>query len=131
MSLEPIPAGQPIRASWIARLVALVVRGLKLSAAFPLRWQQDESGAHLALAWWFELKPFELVGPLGKGSQAPALLLEWDRTSEQYRLPAAPGMSDRLTVYDMVGTFTGRAGDRGYAFFSRTSGRWEIVQLEC
>lgn len=129
---EALKAGDKISERWIAKLVRSIWISLGLSVAWPLNLVRVAGvGARISLAWYFELVLFELSGTLNKGSSAQATRLVWNVQSSRYEVPASVADTDRMTVYDMLGTFTGSAGDRGYAFFSRTSGRWEIVQLEC
>jgi len=67
----------------------------------------------------FHLRLFELIEPLEAGRSAKARLLKWDGT--RY----AP-TGEEITVHDFAGSH-GTAHDRGYAFQSDQSKRWEVL----
>lgn len=65
------------------------------------------------------MRQFELLDDLREGDSAPAVLLSWNgkryiRTEE------------KVQVHDFVGQ-RGHRGDRGYAFLSTESGKWEVA----
>jgi hypothetical protein len=65
------------------------------------------------------IRQFELLENLGAGRSARAVLLKWN--GQRY----APS-GEKIEIHEFVGTH-GDKGDRGYAFFSEESNRWEAV----
>ncbi len=127
MANETIPevrSGEPITAAWANALVRAIRRALRVTVAYPLELQQGQHGTHVRLAHQSEPRLFELSDTLSAGSSAPAGRLRFDASDW-----TTSGETE--TLYDSLGTFSGTSGDRAWAFFSRESGRWEILQLEC
>jgi hypothetical protein len=67
----------------------------------------------------FGLKQFELLEDLRPGDRARAVLMTWN--GQRY-----VRSHETIEVIDFVGQH-GNAGDRGYAFLSPESGRWEVA----
>ena len=67
----------------------------------------------------FNLRLFELIEPLEASRSAKARLLKWD--GARY---IATG--EEITVHDFAGSH-GTAQDRGYAFLSDQSKKWEVL----
>lgn len=125
--LERIRPGQPISAEWANALLAELERLRRWSVGPPLRMVAGQSGVGLAASREAEPQLIELLGALAAGGSAPAKRLLWSESSAaMVDLDAA-----NITVFDALGTFVGGAGDRGYAFFNRAAGRWELLQLAC
>jgi len=65
------------------------------------------------------IRHFELLEDLGAGRSARAVLLKWN--GKRY----APS-GEQVQIFEFVGSH-GDKGDRGYAFYSEESERWEAV----
>ena len=65
------------------------------------------------------IRQFELLSDLPPRGDAKAVLLEWN--GKEYVKSAT-----EVTVYEFVKQH-GRTGDRGYAFHSEASDRWEVL----
>jgi hypothetical protein len=125
--LDRIAPGEPISAEWANALLAEIERLRRWSVGAPLRMVAGEAGIALSATRESEPQLIELLGALAAGGSAAAKRLHWSEAANDFLdLDAA-----NITVFDALGTFVGGAGDRGYAFFNRGSGRWEILQLAC
>lgn len=125
--LDRIRPGEPISAEWANAVLAELERLRRWAVGAPLRMSAGEAGASLALPRESEPQMIELLGALAAGGSATAKRLRWSESMAAFvDLDAA-----NITVFDALGTFVGGVGDRGYAFFNRGSGRWELLQLAC
>ncbi len=124
--LREVQPGEPITALWANALVAWIRRALKITVAAPLQLSQGPHGTHISIATTQEDKLIELTAALASGGSATAKRLLWDGTD--WTLTGA----EEITLHDSVGgSRDGASGDRGWAFFSRESGRWELKTLGC
>lgn len=98
--------------------------GRRLTASYPLLLTEDASGVHLSLARWPEPELCELTETLSAGGDAEAERLTFEETQWH-------GGGGMIRVHDSLGDKNGEVGDRLWVIFSRKSGRWEVVQLEC
>ncbi len=124
--LREVKPGDPITAAWANSLVKFIKQSLKISVASPLQLSQGPHGVHIHMARPQEDKLIELTEDLSSGGSATADRLLWNGTDW-----TSTG-AEEITVYDSIGgSRDGASGDRGWAFFSRESGRWELKALGC
>lgn len=124
--LREVQPGEPVTAHWANGLLQWIQRALKISVAFPLEMQQGEHGTHIRLAYVQEDKLIELTEDLSAGGSAMAKRLIFDE-GDWVDMSTA-----EIEVFDSVGgSRDGASGDRGWAFYSRDSGRWELKVLGC
>lgn len=74
------------------------------------------------------IRRFELTASLSAGGNAAAEFVTYSTTASDYE---ANGTA--LTVYDVMGSFSGESGARGYCALmeDRSPPLWEIIQLSC
>lgn len=67
---------------------------------------------------------FQLTATLTAGGSAAARILIFNSGT-------VSAIGGTITVYDMLGIFSGSSGDKGLAESWSDSGHWEIYQLAC
>lgn len=121
-----VSPGEAITAEWANQLVAAIRQQANLTVAAPLQMSHGAHGTHLSMQGPFDLILVELQEALSSGSSADAYRLVWD--GSDWTTTGA----DTIEVFDSVGgSRDGASGDRGYAFFNRRSGQYELLVLGC
>lgn len=124
--LKPLSAGDPITQSWIANLVKLVLRSLKITVAPPLKLVRGPEGVVITMPPVQKLTIFELTEALSPGSDC--------KGKRQCRNNAGDALVDESgapeeDLYDDIGDLVGNIGDRAWCVWWQ--GRWSILRVQC
>ena len=123
---KEVAPGDPITAEGYNQLIRWVAQQNNLTVAFPLDMSSGSHGNHIAMKGPYEPFAIELQEALTSGSSADAYRLKW--TGSDWTTTGA----DTIEVHDTVaGSRAGESGDRGWAFFCRLNGRFELIVLGC
>jgi len=121
-----VQPGEPITAAWANSLVRFIRQVGEITVGYPLQLSRGSHGSHISMPPIVFDHLIELTEALSSGSNADAKLLTWDGTN--WTTTGAK----TIKVYDSVGgSRDGASGDRGWAFFSGESARWELKVLGC
>jgi hypothetical protein len=109
----------------VEALKARLARPLPITASFPIEVRRHPAGVHVALASLPHEAYVILTTDLASGSSGQAKI-QWLQGGNW-----ADAATHEITVYDVIGTMEGRAGDKALVRFHPQSGRWIVWQLQC